>query len=64
MDKTVVLIINKQVLVRDGMRELLTSEPDLEIIGMSPSDDILNVIEEKITGCSVGRYRLSYTCGT
>ncbi|MBN1367446.1 MAG: response regulator transcription factor [Dehalococcoidales bacterium] len=47
MNKTSVLIIDKQVLVRDGLRELLSSEPGLEVSGISPSDDILNVIEDQ-----------------
>jgi DNA-binding NarL/FixJ family response regulator len=47
MDNIVVLIINKHVLVREGMRELLTTEPDFETIGISPSDDILSTIEAK-----------------
>jgi two-component system response regulator DegU len=47
MNKTGVLIINKQVLVRDGLRELLSIVPDFEVIGISPSDDVLDTIEEK-----------------
>jgi len=47
MNKIAVLIINKHVLVRDGMRELLATESDLEVFGISPTDDVLDVIENK-----------------
>ncbi len=47
MDKTVVLIVNKQILVRDGLCQLLSSETSFEVIGMSPTENILDTIEEK-----------------
>ena len=47
MDKILILIINKHVLVREGMRELLSTESSFEVIGISPSDDIMNIIETK-----------------
>lgn len=47
MDKIIVLIINKHLLVREGMRELLSTEPSFETIGISSSDDILSTIETK-----------------
>jgi two-component system response regulator DegU len=47
MNKTSVLIINKQVLVRDGLRELLLSEPGLEVSAISPSDNVLDTIEDR-----------------
>ncbi len=47
MDKTVVLIVNKQILVRDGLCHLLSSDPDLEVLGMSPAENVLDTIEEK-----------------
>ncbi len=47
MDKISILIINKLVLVREGLRELLSSEPDLEVEAISPSDDVLDTIENK-----------------
>lgn len=47
MDKTTVLIINKQILVRDGLRELLSSDPGLEVTGISPAEKVLDIIEDK-----------------
>ncbi len=34
-------------MVRDGLRELLSSESELEVTGLSPSDDFLDYIENK-----------------
>ena len=45
MDKVVVSIINKHTLARDGLRELLSTDHDLDIKGISPDQGYLNIID-------------------
>lgn len=46
MDKITVMIVDKQVFFRDGVRHALSSQPDLEILDCAPQGDLLEQIEK------------------
>ncbi|MGD9116055.1 MAG: response regulator transcription factor [Dehalococcoidia bacterium] len=48
MDKTTVMIIDEQEFFRAGVHQLLSKQPDLEVIESDPSKDPLELIEAKM----------------
>ncbi len=45
MDKIKILIVDKQVFFRAGVRQALSQQPDLEILDCEPNEDLLRLIE-------------------
>ena len=45
MDKTTVMVIDKQAFFRAGVCQALSQQPDLEVLEGDPNDDLLGIIE-------------------
>jgi two-component system, NarL family, response regulator DegU len=50
MEKTTVLIVDRQSFFRAGARQALESEPDLEIMDVAPGDELMGIIETRYPG--------------
>lgn len=48
MDKTRVMVIDEQEFFRAGVRQLLSQQPDLEVIEYDPSRDPFELIEASL----------------
>lgn len=50
MEKIRVLIVDRQSFFRAGVRQALSSEPDLELLECAPGEELLDVIETNFPG--------------
>ena len=59
MDKITVMIIDEQALFRAGVRQVLSGQPDLEILECDPTNDPLAVIEASLPNIALLGCRLT-----